>query len=272
MQPHCHDIISRHQPGPCCYALTMEPTDNNNNDNKSAAAELQTSVLQLPKHLAASFLCCIWPPLQPIPCYPLKSCPCGGSKLWSQQPTSTVSSVPKFWITFHSSRELLWPQTCFWASILSCLPLPSSALFPYPTSRLSIWPVHPQPPPEWPCALPSLLQLWRLQLPSRALLSQFSVANRETDVQTRIWSSTAILLKALLVLSIDSSSQFFPSVLFQTPNSSLLTLILSPPVIFLPFLHSLFLPPILPDSRGFLLYLSLLHYFSLSLIINLSIS
>lgn len=245
----------------------MESTDNNSNDDKSAAAELKTSVLQLPKRHAADLVVCrglLWPPLQPVPCHRPQPNPCGGSWLWSHHPPTTVPAIPRLQLTLHPSWELPRPQACFWSSGFSHLPLPHPALLPCPTPWLSLRPVHPHPPPEWLYALPSLLQLWRLQLPSRAGLFQFSVANGETDVQTRIWSSTAVLLKALLLQPL---SQFFFSILpflavspFSSPslNSSLLTLIpLSSSCLF-----PLPLTPTLPDSRGLLLYLSFLHYFS----------
>lgn len=235
-QSHRHDIISR----PLHHTLTMESTADNSNNNKSAAAELQTSVLQLPKRLPASCLLCrsfLWPPLQPLPCLPSQPSPhssSGSSRLCPGQSAVTVPSVPKFRLIFYPSRELFQHQAGIRASGFSHLPLPDPARLPFPIPGFSLWPVHAQRSTERPCTLPGHLQLWRLQLPGRACLFQFCVTNGKTHLQTRIWSSTAVLLKALLFLHLNSSllcclpllsslptfSSFFPdSSLSSYPNS-----------------------------------------------------
>lgn len=182
----------------------MESTDNNGNDDESAAAELQTSVLQLPKRHAAHLLVCRGlhrSPLQPIPRHPSqpKRC-CGGSSLRPYQPPVAVPSIPKLQLTFHPSGELPRPQACFWASCCIFLPIPHPALLPRPASRLRLRPVHPPGPPGRRRAVPGLLQLRWLQLPCRSGLLQFSVTDGAADLQTRIRSPAAVLLKALLPL------------------------------------------------------------------------
>lgn len=235
----------------------MESTDHNSSDDKSAP-KLPTSVLQLPECLPASRLICRGPrrtPLQPIPCLSNPRTRCSGSSRppRSQSPV-TVHSLPRLCLTFHANRELLWAKTHLRASSSGRLSIPSPALLPYPTSRLSIWPVHPQPRPEWPCTISSLLQLRGLQLPSRAGLFQFSVTNGETHVQTRLWSPTAVLLKVQLLLCL-SSFEFFHSVLSHSLsfNCTLLDVIPFPSLVLLTFpfpSHS----PICPGARDLLLY------------------
>lgn len=196
----------------------MESADVNSNDQQSAAAELPASVLHLPKCLSASLLIYrrfLWPPIQPLPCLLTQSSPSSSSgsssRLWPGQPAVSVLSIPRFRFTFYPSREPPQHQASFWASGSSDLPLSDTARFSCPIPRLGVRPVHPQKPTVRPCTLPVLLQLWWLQLPSWVCFFQFSVTNRETHLQTRIWSFTAILLKALLLLCLNCSSQFFPS-------------------------------------------------------------
>ena len=252
----------------------MESTNNNSNNNNSTAAKLQSSVLQLPKpHTAHLFVCrgLLRSPLHPLPDQPTHPNPCGGSRLRSYQPLITVSTIPCLWLTFHHNRELPWPQASFWASGFRLLPLPHPALLPCPAPRLSLWPIHPQPPPEWLCSLPGLLQLRWLQLPCWAVLLQFSVTDGEASVQTRIWSSPAILLKALLLqLSLNSSSHFFSSLLSHLFFS---LLDLQPPLLSSippPCLFPSSFKPTCSESRGLLLYTSLCCTISLSISLNIN--
>lgn len=239
-QPHHHDIISGHQPGCHCHNIPMEPANNNRADSKSAAAELQRSIVSASLFILRGFL---WPPLQPLPRVPSQSLPCsrgGGSRLCSSQPTITVPSIPRFWLTFYPSRRLGRYSAGLWAADFRHLPLPNPSRLPFPIPGFSIWPVHPQQPTEWPCTLPGHLQLWWLQLPRWALLFQLPVTNGQTNLQTRIRSSTAVLLKApplLAVLPFPPLSHPFVGLYLTSPS-------LSPHPNYLSFTCSTFLSQI----------------------------
>lgn len=169
------------------------------NYNKSTAAKLQFSVLQLSGHHAARPICrgLLWPPVLRLPhsCPKPNSCGC---RLWSAQPPITVPTISRIWFPFFPCRELLWSPACVWARSFVHMPLPNPALLPFPSTTVCLWPVYPRQPPKWLCGLPSFLQLWWLQLPNQACLLQLTVSSWE--VQTRIRCAAALLLKTPLLI------------------------------------------------------------------------
>lgn len=169
------------------------------NYNQSTTAELQIPVLQLSGQHAARPVCggLLRPPILPLPCCHPKPHPCGCG-LWSGQHPITVPAIPRIRLTFHPCRELLQSPARFWACGIIRVPLPQPALFPCPPATLCLWPVRPCQPPEWLRGLPGFVQLRWLQLPDQASLLQLTVSSWE--VQTRIRSATALLLKTPLLI------------------------------------------------------------------------